>query len=360
MDLRKIIHIDMDAFYASVEQRDFPELKGKPVVVGSSEARGVVSAASYEARKYGIRSAMPGLKAKSLCPHAIFVNPRMNAYREVSRQIHEIFSDYTDLIEPLSYDEAFLDVTINKKNIALAMHIAAEIKQRIKTELDLTASAGVSYNKFLAKLASDYRKPDGLCIIHPDAVDKFLLDLPIEAFWGVGKVTAEKMKKLGITNGFELRSKDIHFLSHHFGKQGLLYYQFSRGIDHRQVENTYIRKSVGCENTFEEDLYSISEMKEELNILLPDLMKRIERNNFKSKTLTLKVKYKDFSIKSKSKTVNRVLDEATDILELAFELLDEIIIVEKGVRLLGLSLSLPYRKSEPECQLLLPFPDFDF
>lgn len=240
------------------------------------------------------------------------------------------------------------------------MHIAAEIKQRIKTELDLTASAGVSYNKFLAKLASDYRKPDGLCIIHPDAVDKFLLDLPIEAFWGVGKVTAEKMKKLGITNGFELRAKDIHFLSHHFGKQGLLYYQFSRGIDHRQVENTYIRKSVGCENTFEEDLYSISEMKEELNILLPDLMKRIERNNFKSKTLTLKVKYKDFSIKSKSKTVNRVLDEATDILELAFELLDEIIIVEKGVRLLGLSLSLPYRKSEPECQLLLPFPDFDF
>lgn len=349
----------MDAFYASIEQRDFPELKGKPVIVGSPENRGVVAAASYEARVFGIRSAMSSVKAKMLCPQAIFVRPRMDVYRAVSHQIHDIFNDYTDLIEPLSYDEAFLDVTENKKSMPLAKDIAIEIKQRIRSELNLIASAGVSYNKFLAKIASDYKKPDGLFVIHPDHAQKFIDRLPIGAFWGVGKVTAKKMAQLGIHSGTDLKSCTIQFLTHYFGKQGIVYYNFSRGIDNRAVDNSSIRKSVGCENTFDSDLNSFDEAVSELRPLIQTLIIRLKRNEFRGKTLTVKVKYDDFTIKTKSQTVTYVLDEESGICDLATELLKEFDYTQKGIRLLGLSVSVPFKKIEPEEQLILPFPDLD-
>lgn len=250
---RKIIHIDMDAFYASVEQRDCPELRGKPLAVGHAEERGVVAAASYEARRFGVRSAMSSQKAKRLCPQLVFVPGRMDVYKSVSRQIHEIFHEYTDLIEPLSLDEAFLDVTDNKQGILLAVDIAKEIKKRIREELSLVASAGVSYNKFLAKIASDYRKPDGLCTIHPDQALDFIANLPIESFWGVGPVTAKKMHQLGIHNGLQLRMCSLEMLIRQFGKAGTVYYDFARGIDLRPVEAVRIRKSIGCERTLEKD-----------------------------------------------------------------------------------------------------------
>lgn len=349
----------MDAFYASIEQRDFPELKGKPVIVGSPEARGVVAAASYEARKFGIRSAMSSVKAKFLCPQAIFVRPRMEVYRSVSHQIHEIFNDYTDLIEPLSYDEAFLDVTINKKGITFAKDIAIEIKQRIKSELNLIASAGVSYNKFLAKIASDYNKPDGLYVIHPSKAEKFIRSLPIETFWGVGKVTAKKMARLGIHNGEDLRNCTIQFLTHHFGKQGIIYYNFCRGIDNRAVENSYTRKSVGCENTYDTDLKNFDQVLAELPSLIQVLLRRLDRNEFKGKTLTVKVKYEDFTIKTKSQTVTYMLAKEDDIYPVAVKLLQEFDFIQKGVRLLGLSVSVPFKRNEPEEQLCIPFPDFE-
>ena len=241
--LRKIIHIDMDAFYASVEQRDFPQYRGKPLAVGNPDRRGVVAAASYEARKFGVRSAMSSLKAKKLCPELIFTPGRMQVYKSVSNQIHTIFREYTDLIEPLSLDEAFLDVTDNKKNMSLAIEIAQEIKQRIFSETGLYASAGVSYNKFLAKIASDYRKPNGLCTIHPTRAIEFIERLPIESFWGIGQVTAEKMHALGIHSGKELRDCTLSFLIQHFGRYGSVYYNFARGIDNRPVETDWIRKS---------------------------------------------------------------------------------------------------------------------
>lgn len=251
MSERKIIHIDMDAFYASVEQRDNPELRGKPLAVGHAEERGVVAAASYEARRYGVRSAMSSQKAKRLCPQLIFVHGRMDVYKEVSRRIHEIFHTYTDIIEPLSLDEAFLDVTENKTDIPLAVDIAKEIKKQIREELGLIASAGVSYNKFLAKVASDYRKPDGLCTIHPDQALEFISRLPIESFWGVGPVTARRMHSIGIHSGRELQTCTLEMLTRQFGKAGQLYYDFARGIDLRPVEAVRIRKSVGCEHTLE-------------------------------------------------------------------------------------------------------------
>lgn len=356
---RKIIHIDMDAFYASIEQRDFPELKGKPVIVGSPENRGVVSAASYEARVFGVRSAMSSVKARLLCPQAIFVRPRMDVYRTVSHQIHDIFNDYTDLIEPLSYDEAFLDVTENKKNIPLAKDIAIEIKERIRQDLNLVASAGVSYNKFLAKIASDYKKPDGLYVIHPRNAEIFIESLPIDTFWGVGKVTSKKMSQLGIRTGKDLKACTIQFLTHHFGKQGIIYYNFSRGIDNRSVDNSSIRKSVGCENTFDHDLKSFDEAVFEIRPLIHTLLHRLKRNEFKGKTLTVKVKYDDFTIKTKSQTVTYVLDEENGIYNIALQLLQDFDYSQKGIRLLGLSVSVPYKKIESEEQLTLPFPDFD-
>ena len=315
---RKIIHIDMDAFYASVEQRDHPELRGKPIAVGHAEKRGVVAAASYEARKFGVRSAMSSQKAKKLCPQLIFVEGRMEVYKSVSAQIHEIFHDYTDLIEPISLDEAFLDVTENKKGIPLAVDIAKEIKQRIRQELHLVASAGVSYNKFLAKIASDYRKPDGLCTIHPDQADEFIRRLPIEAFWGVGPITAKKMHTLGIYNGETLRKCSLEMLQRQFGKNGLIYFNFARGMDDRPVEAVRIRKSIGCEHTLEKDA-----------------------KDFKGNTLTLKVKFDDFSQITRSVSVERPLQRLDDILPLAKRLLKGVDYSQHPIRLLGLSVSNP-------------------
>ena len=348
MDERKIIHIDMDAFYASVEQRDHPELRGKPIAVGHAEERGVVSAASYEARKYGVRSAMSSLKAKQLCPHIVFVPGRMSVYKEVSAQIHAIFHDYTDLIEPLSLDEAFLDVTHNKKGIALAVDIAKEIKQRIRQELNLVASAGISYNKFLAKVASDYRKPDGLCTIHPDQALEFIATLPIEAFWGVGKVTAQKMHALGIHKGKDLQKCTLEMLTRLFGKAGNIYYDFARGIDLRPVESVRIRKSVGCEHTLEKDITLKSSVIIELYHVATELVERLKRNDFAGNTLTLKIKFYDFKQITRSITQEKELQNMKDILPLAKQLLKEVDYSIRPIRLIGLSVSNPKEEQEEE------------
>ena len=339
--LQKIIHIDMDAFYASVEQRDHPELRGKPLAVGHAEERGVVAAASYEARRYGVRSAMSSQKAKRLCPHLIFIPGRMDVYKEVSRQIHEIFHDYTDIIEPLSLDEAFLDVTENKKQIPLAVDIAKEIKLRIRERLHLIASAGVSYNKFLAKVASDYRKPDGLCTIHPEQALDFIAHLPIESFWGVGPVTAKKMHALGISNGFQLRQCSLEMLKRHFGKVGTLYYEFARGIDERQVESVRIRKSIGCEHTLEKDVSLYSSVIIELYHVAVELVERLKRKDFRGNTLTLKIKFYDFSQITRSITQVKDLVTLETILPLAKELLKHVDYQQRPIRLIGLSVSNP-------------------
>lgn len=348
MDERKIIHIDMDAFYASVEQRDHPELLGKAIAVGHSEERGVVAAASYEARKYGVRSAMSSLKAKQLCPQLVFVPGRMSVYKEVSAQIHAIFHDYTDLIEPLSLDEAFLDVTHNKKNIPLAVDIAKEIKLRIHEELNLIASAGISYNKFLAKVASDYRKPDGLCTIHPDQAQEFIDRLPIEAFWGVGKVTAKKMHTLGIHRGKELRQCTLEMLTRLFGKAGHIYYNFARGIDLRPVEAERIRKSVGCEHTLDKDITSQSSVIIELYHVATELVERLKRNGFSGNTLTLKIKFYDFKQITRSLTQEKELNRLEDILPLAKQLLKEVDYAIRPIRLIGLTVSNPKEEQEEE------------
>ena len=348
MNERKIIHIDMDAFYASVEQRDHPELRGKPIAVGHAEERGVVSAASYEARKYGVRSAMSSLKAKQLCPHIVFVPGRMSVYKEVSAQIHAIFHDYTDLIEPLSLDEAFLDVTHNKKGIALAVDIAKEIKLRIRQELNLVASAGISYNKFLAKVASDYRKPDGLCTIHPDQALEFIATLPIEAFWGVGKVTAQKMHALGIHKGKDLQKCTLEMLTRPFGKAGNIYYDFARGIDLRPVESVRIRKSVGCEHTLEKDITLKSSVIIELYHVATELVERLKRNDFSGNTLTLKIKFYDFKQITRSITQEKELQNMKDILPLAKQLLKEVDYSIRPIRLIGLSVSNPKEEQEEE------------
>lgn len=348
MTARKIIHIDMDAFYASVEQRDNPELRGKPIAVGYSEERGVVAAASYEARVYGVRSAMPSLKAKKLCPDLIFVLGRMNVYAEVSRQIHEIFHDYTDLIEPLSLDEAFLDVTENKRQIPLAVDVAREIKQRIRQETGLVASAGISYNKFLAKIASDYRKPDGLCTIHPDQAMDFISHLPIESFWGVGPVTAQKMHKLGIHDGQTLRACSLEMLTRQFGKAGFVYYEFSRGIDSRPVEAVRVRKSVGCEQTLLKDISKQSAVIIELYHVATELVGRLERSDFKGNTLTLKIKFHDFNQITRSITQSKILRSMDVILPLAKQLLKEVDFENHPIRLIGLSVSHPQEKETIE------------
>ncbi|MGL4292418.1 MAG: DNA polymerase IV [Bacteroidales bacterium] len=354
---RKIIHIDMDAFYASVEQRDFPQYRGLPLVVGSPDRRGVVAAASYEARKFGIRSAMSSMKALKLCPHLIFASGRMQVYKEVSMQIHDIFRDYTELIEPLSLDEAFLDVTENKKNMILAVDIAREIKNRIRREVGLVASAGVSYNKFLAKIASDYRKPDGLCTIHPDVARKFIDALPIESFWGVGKVTAAKMHSLGITTGSGLYDCSLPFLVRNFGRMGSVYYQFARGVDHRPVEPEWIRKSVGCEHTYEEDLTTLDLALHAIDELIPRLLSRIDRANFQGgRTLTLKVKFHDFTIRNRSLTVDKDLSGSGEIRKHLYQLMKALDWEQKQIRLLGISVSVPYKKSESGQQLEIPFP----
>ncbi|MDO4163398.1 MAG: DNA polymerase IV [Bacteroides sp.] len=346
MSERKIIHIDMDAFYASVEQRDHPELRGKPVAVGHAEERGVVAAASYEARRYGVRSAMSSQKAKRMCPSLIFVPGRMDVYKSVSRQIHEIFHLYTDIIEPISLDEAFLDVTDNKPGIPLAVDIAKEIKRQIREELHLVASAGVSYNKFLAKIASDYRKPDGLCTIHPDQALEFIARLPIESFWGVGPVTAKKMHLLGIHNGRQLRERSLQTLTREFGKVGALYYDFSRGIDQRPVEAVRIRKSVGCERTLEKDISLRSSVIIELYHVAVELIERLKRHPFRGNTLTLKIKFHDFNQITRSITQPQELLTLDVILPLAKQLLREVDYEHHPIRLIGLSVSNPREEED--------------
>ncbi len=334
----------MDAFYASVEQRDHPEWRGKPLVVGHDEERGVVAAASYEARKYGIRSAMSSVKAKQLCPELIFAPLRMIVYKSVSNHIHEIFHEYTDIVEPIAFDEAFLDVTENKKGIKLAVDIAKEIKQRIRKDLNLVASAGVSYNKFLAKIASEYRKPDGLCTIHPNQAQTFIDQLPIEAFWGVGKVTAKKMHELGIHKGAQLRTSSPEYLTLQFGKAGILYYNFARGIDLRPVETERERKSVGCETTFEHDLVIKSSIIIELYHVAQELIHRLDKSDFKGYTLTLKIKFNDFTQKTRSISQDHPLITLQEILPLSKELLKEVDLTDHPIRLLGLSISNPWEE----------------
>jgi DNA polymerase-4 len=335
---RKIIHIDMDAFYASVEQMDNPELRGKPIAVGGSENRGVVAAASYEARKFGVRSAISGVLAKKNCPELIFVKPRFDRYKEISKKIHTIFHEYTDLVEPLSLDEAYLDVTHNKKGNPSATLLAQEIRLRILNEVGLTASAGISVNKFVAKIASDYNKPNGQKTVNPEEVLSFLEVLPIRKFYGVGKVTTEKMYQLGIFTGLELKSKSLDFLSTHFGKSGAFYYHVVRGIHNSEVKPNRITKSVAAEHTFDTNLSSEIFMLEQLENIATNLERRLKKHNISGKTVTLKIKYSDFTQQTRSKTVPYFIADKGLILENVKELLYQER-MKDSVRLLGISLS---------------------
>ncbi|MNX30003.1 DNA polymerase IV [compost metagenome] len=335
---RKIIHIDMDAFYASVEQMDNPELRGKPIAVGGSENRGVVAAASYEARKFGVRSAISGVMAKKNCPELIFVSPRFDRYKEISSKIHKIFREYTDLVEPLSLDEAYLDVTNNKKGIPSATLLAQEIRARIFNEVGLTASAGISINKFVAKIASDYNKPNGQKTVNPDEVISFLEELPIRKFYGVGKVTTEKMYQLGIFTGLELKGKSLEFLEKHFGKSGSFYYNVVRGIHNSEVKSDRITKSVAAEHTFDSNLSSEIFMMEQLENIANALVRRLKKHNIAGKTVTLKIKYSDFTQQTRSKTLPYFISDKGLIIETVKELLYQER-MKDSVRLLGISVS---------------------
>jgi DNA polymerase-4 len=339
--LRKIIHIDMDAFYASVEQRDRPGYKGKPVAVGGSpEGRGgVVATCSYEARKFGVHSAMPSKKAVQLCPHIIFVKPRFDVYKTVSGQVREIFHRYTDMIEPLSLDEAYLDVTEDKQKIGSAIDIATRIKKAIKEELDLTASAGISVNKFVAKIASDMKKPDGLTFIGPSKLESFIEALAIEKFYGVGKVTAEKMKGMNIHTGADLKKLSERELVQHFGKVGKFYYQIVRGIDDRPVEPNQETKSIAAEDTFPEDLTTIGQMNEQLEKIAPVVHNRLVKHRLKARTVTLKIKYSDFKIITRSRSFAEPVDDWQLLVDTAKELLSSTEPADVRIRLLGISVS---------------------
>ncbi len=338
MPQRKIIHVDMDAFYASVEQLDNPALRGKALAVGGGENRGVVAAASYEARKFGVRSAMSGYLAKKRCPELIFVRPRFERYNEISRKIREIFYEFTDKVEPLSLDEAYLDVTYNKKGNPSATLIAKEIRQRILEETGLTASAGISVNKFIAKVASDYNKPNGQKTVNPDEVLTFLEELPIGKFYGVGKVTTEKMYQLGIFTGKDLKEKTVEYLADHFGKSGTFYYYVVRGIHNSEVKANRIAKSVGTEHTFDENLVSEIFMLEKLEDIASELDRRLGKKKTAGKTVTLKIKYSDFTVQTRSKTLPYFISDKSLILDTVKELLYQEKLKE-SVRLLGISLS---------------------
>lgn len=328
----------MDAFYASVEQRDNPNLKGKPVAVGGSSDRGVVAAASYEARKFGVRSAMPSKIAARKCPNLIFVKARFDAYKQVSDQIRSIFYTYTDLVEPLSLDEAYLDVTSNKKGLPSATLIAKEIKQRIKETTHLTASAGISINKFLAKTASDVNKPDGIFLIPPEQAVAYVERLPIERFFGIGKVTAEKMHKMGIHHGSDLKQWSEIELVSRFGKSGRYYYRIARAEDDRPVNPDRIRKSLGAENTFSKNIITLEEVLEKLESIKATLIRRMVGSNTKGKTFTMKAKYEDFQIITRSKTVDYWIENENQVKKLITDIVQEIPLT-KGIRLLGLSIS---------------------
>lgn len=361
--MRKIIHIDMDAFYASVEQRDNPALRGKPIAVAQDSPRNVLSTASYEARRYGVRSALSVGMAKRLCPRLILVPPRFDVYRKVSAQIHEIFHRYTDLVEPLSLDEAYLDVTDSPTG-KTATQIAKEIRAAIKTELNLTASAGVSFNKFLAKIASDLRKPDGLSRILQKDADAFIAQLPVESFFGVGPATAKRMHALGIATGADLRERSRDELLNHFGKTGAWFYEIVRGNDPRQVEPNRERVSLGIEDTFSQDLVGVPACAEALEPLAAKLEGRLARANFSGYTLTVKIKFSDFSQITRTRTCEKVFTEKADIYATACRLLEEHLPPTKPVRLLGITISnasplvptptKPRSRDNDERQLTLP------
>lgn len=344
---RKIIHVDMDAFYASVEQLDNPELKGKPIAVGGSEKRGVVSAASYEARKFGVKSAMSGVLARQKCPELIFVKPRYARYKEISQHIRGIFHEYTDLVEPLSLDEAYLDVTENKKGNPSASLIAQEIRDRIFIELGLTASAGISINKFVAKIASDYNKPNGQKTIAPEEVVPFLETLSVNKFYGVGKVTAAKMHNLGIFTGMDLKLKSLEELTKLFGKSGSFYFNIVRGIHYSQVKPNRIRKSIAAERTFFDNIGSEVFMLEKLDSIAEELERRMLKSNTKGKTITLKIKYGDFTQQTRSKTISDYIQHKKDFMPIVKELLYQDTL-KSSVRLLGISFAnLDTEKKEP-------------
>ncbi|ANM13319.1 MULTISPECIES: DNA polymerase IV [unclassified Rhizobium] len=353
---RKIVHVDMDAFYASVEQRDNPELRGKPIAVGGSAARGVVAAASYEARAYGIHSAMPSVTARRKCPDLIFVPPRFDVYKAVSQQIREIFAEYTPDVEPLSLDEAYLDVTENLRGMQIATDIAREIRTKIKQITGLNASAGISYNKFLAKMASDLNKPNGQAVITPKNGPAFVEALPVKKFHGVGPATTEKMHRLGIETGADLKQQTLEFLVEHFGKSGPYFYGIARGVDERQVRPNRVRKSVGAEDTFSKDLHAYEAAREGLQPLIEKVWGYCEANGIGAKTVTLKVKYADFNQITRSKTIPAPLAAITDLEDIVSLLLAPVFPPRKGVRLLGVSLSSLERQSfgtEPQLRLAL-------
>ncbi|XOV93969.1 MAG: DNA polymerase IV [Bacteroidota bacterium] len=353
--IRKIIHIDMDAYYASVEQKDNPELKGKPIAVGGSKERGVVAAASYEARKFGVRSAMPSVTAAKRCPDLIFVKPRFSRYAEISKQIRNIFFEYTDLVEPLSLDEAYLDVTENQKGIKSATMIATEIRKRILETTGLTSSAGISYNKFLAKTASDINKPNGQFVILPEEADSFLLKFPIHKFFGIGKVTAEKMKLAGIFTGADLRKKSLEDLIIRYGKSGSYYFNICRGIDNRSVEPDRERKSLSVENTYEHDLNDLDEVYQHLDQLAVELFRRYQKQGKMGKTLTIKIKYGDFQQITRSHTQETSISELNEIQEMSRALVEEDLLRPEGIRLLGIGISGFIQEDSLPSQLTLNF-----
>lgn len=351
---RRIIHVDMDAFYASVEQRDNPELRGKPIAVGGARERGVVAAASYEARKFGVRSAMPSVTARRKCPELIFVKPRFDVYREISAQIRAIFARYTPLIEPLSLDEAYLDVTDNLAGSATATGIAQQIRAAIHEETGLTASAGVSYNKFLAKLASDHRKPDGLFVIPPQLGPSFVETLEVGRFHGVGPATREKMNRLGIVTGADLRAQTLAFLQERFGKAGAYYYWIARGVDHRPVRSDRIRKSIGAENTFPEDIFAFDAACSALAPIVEKVWSACEKHGFRGRGVTLKVKYADFRLITRSHTMPAPIVSREELADVTTGLLSPVFPSVQGVRLLGVSVSsLEMAVNEAPRQLVL-------
>jgi DNA polymerase-4 len=336
---RKVIHVDMDAFYASVEQRDNPDLRGKPVAVGGPRERGVVAAASYEAREFGVRSAMPSVTAKRQCPDLIFVKPRFEIYKAVSQQIREIFAEHTPIIEPLSLDEAYLDVTENLQGIELARDVALAIRAKIKEVTDLNASAGISYNKFLAKLASDHRKPNGQYVITPEMGPAFVEGLPVGKFHGIGPATSAKMNSLGLYTGLDMRNQSLEFMQANFGKAGNYYYWISRGVDNREVRADRIRKSVGAENTFVTDLTEFEAMVMELQPLIDKVWGHCKGKGTRGRTVTLKVKFADFELISRSRTVANAVSCREELEFVSMELLKALFPMQKAVRLLGVSVS---------------------
>lgn len=349
--MRKIIHIDMDAFFASVEQRDHPEYQGKPIAVGFDGPRGVVSTASYEARRYGVHSAMSIMMAKKMCPDLLIVGSNFKKYKQVSNQVYAIFHEYTDLIEPISIDEAFLDVTSNIKSMDLAVDVAKDIRQRINETLGLTASAGVSYNRLLAKIASDFKKPDGLCVVHPDVALDFIGRLPVGNLWGIGHRTAERMHQMGVFNVEQLRQITRNHLVEIFGKVGNIYYEYARGIDNRPVVPQHVRKSIGCEQTYLQDISLKSVVLIELYHLVIELVRRIEKVEFEGSTLTLKVKYSNFDQTVKSMTTAECLKTKEQILPMAKQLLNQVSYSsDHAIRLIGLSVSNSHPQEQESAQ----------